>query len=395
MHKDRWLLPEGIDELLPAQARLMEGLRRDIFDAFDRWGYELVVPPLIEYLESLLTGTGSDLDLRTFKITDQLTGRLMGIRADMTPQVARIDAHRLGSDLPTRLCYLGTVLHTRSDAFAGSRAPLQVGAELFGHAGVQSDLEILRLMCHTLDLAGLQNVHLDLGHVGIFRGLARQAELDPEQELDLFDALQRKALAEIDAMVGDFGIPGGPAGMLRALGELNGDDALARAREELADADPQVLEALDYLSRLADHLRRVLPDVPVHFDLAELRGYHYKTGAVFAAFVPGAGQEVARGGRYDAIGQVFGRARPAVGFSTDLRMLLELGRGLDTRHPGEAAVAAPWSEDPSLVRRVDDLRAAGRRVLTLLPGQQGDARAMGCVEQLIQKDGVWAIERLL
>jgi ATP phosphoribosyltransferase regulatory subunit len=394
MHKERWLLPEGIDELLPAQARLMEGLRREIFDAFDRWGYEQVVPPFIEYLESLLTGTGSDLDLRTFKLTDQLTGRLMGIRADMTPQVARIDAHRLGSELPARLCYLGTVLHTRSDAFGGSRAPLQVGAELFGHAGVESDLEILRLMWHTLSLAGLRDLYLDLGHVGIFRGLAEQAGLTREQELDLFEAMQRKALAEIDAMLEQFGIAGEPARMLRLLAELNGDDVLPRARIELAAAGQKVRQALDYLSRLAEHLQRVLPDVPVHFDLAELRGYHYKTGVVFAAFVPGSGQEVARGGRYDAIGQVFGRARPAVGFSTDLRMLLELGQGLADRYPAAAAVAAPWSEDPGLLKKVDELRAAGRRVLMLLPEQQGDALAMECSEHLVRQDGVWTLEGL-
>ncbi len=394
MHKERWLLPEGIDELLPSQARIMEGLRRDILDAFDRWGYELVAPPFIEYLESLLTGTGSDLDLRTFKLTDQLTGRLMGIRADMTPQVARIDAHRLGRDLPTRLCYLGTVLHTRSDAFAGSRAPLQVGAELFGHAGVESDLEILRLMWQTLELAGLRNVQLDLGHVGIYRGLARQAGLSPEQELELFDALQRKAFAEIAAMVQDFGVADEPARMLRLLAELNGEDALERARRELAVADETVRQALDYLSRLAEHLQRLLPDAPVHFDLAELRGYHYKTGVVFAAFVPGSGQEVARGGRYDAIGQVFGRARPAVGFSTDLRMLLELGHGLEERYPDGAAIAAPWSEDQALMEKVDELRAAGRRVLMLLPQQQGDAGAMGCDEQLIKRNGVWTLESL-
>ena len=392
MHKERWLLPEGIEEILPPQARLIEGLRRDILDMFRRWGYELVIPPFIEYLESLLTGTGSDLDLKTFKLTDQLTGRLMGVRADMTPQVARMDAHRLRRDMPTRLCYLGTVLHTRAEGLMGGRGPLQIGAEIFGHAGVESDIEILRLMWKTLELAGVSDIYLDLGHVGIFRGLARQAKLSPDQESDLFAALQRKAIPEIAGLVRGFGVDGDAARMLTALAELNGHDALERAREVLAAADPPVHEALDYLSRVAEQLHGFLPAVPVHFDLAELRGYHYKTGVVFAAFVPQSGQELARGGRYDDIGRVFGRARPAVGFSTDLKTLLRLGRGLGGRYEEPAAVAAPWLGDPELQKEIESLRAGGRRVLTLLPGQQGGAADMGCSEILARRENGWVLE---
>jgi len=392
MQKERWLLPEGIEEVLPPQARRMEGLRRDILDMFRSWGYELVIPPFIEYLESLLTGTGSDLDLKTFKLTDQLTGRLMGVRADMTPQVARMDAHRLRSDTPTRLCYLGTVLHTRAEGLLGGRCPLQIGAEIFGHAGVESDIEILRLMWKTLELAGVRNIYLDLGHVGIFRGLARQAGLTPEQEGELFDALQRKAIPEIAGSVEGCGIGGEVARMLTALGSLNGDDALERAREVLAAADKPVQDALDYLSRVAGQLRGFLPDVPVHFDLAELRGYHYKTGVVFAAFVPESGQELARGGRYDDIGRVFGRARPAVGFSTDLKTLLGLGDGLEGRYQEQSSVAAPWSADPQLQKAIESLRAAGRRVLILLPKQQGGAAEMGCGEILVQREEGWILE---
>jgi ATP phosphoribosyltransferase regulatory subunit len=392
MDNDRWLLPEGIEEVLPAQARIIEGLRREILDTFCAWGYHLVIPPFIEYLESLLTGTGSDLDLQTFKLTDQLTGRLLGIRADMTPQVARMDAHQLRQAAPTRLCYLGTVLHTRADGFAGSRSPLQIGAEIFGHAGVESDVEILELMWRTLELAGVRDIYLDLGHVGIFRGLARQAGLIPDQETALFDALQRKAIPEITAMVDGFRVAPQVAGMLVALADLSGDDALARARTVLAEAAPPILEALNHLSRTAEQLRRFLPQVPVHFDLAELRGYHYKTGVVFAAFVPGSGQEVARGGRYDDIGKVFGRARPAVGFSTDLKTLLRLGDGLERRYNDRPAVAAPWDEDPALQRRVAELRGAGRRVVVLLPGQAGDAAAMGCDEVIRLRDGRWVVE---
>ncbi len=392
MHEERWLLPAGIEEVLPPQAQVMEGLRRDLLDLYRSWGYELVIPPFIDYLDSLLTGTGHDLDLQTFKLTDQLTGRLLGVRADMTPQVARIDAHQLRREGPTRLCYLGTVLHTRSDGFAGTRSPKQIGAEIYGHTGISSDAEILRLAVLTLRFAGIDGVYLDLGHVGIFRGLARLAGLDQAQELALFEVLQRKAVPEVSDLVGRFGVDGPPARMLLALAELNGDDALVRARRALADAGPQVLAALDNLAELAEELQHWLPEVPVHFDLAELRGYHYKTGMVFAAFVPGWGMEIARGGRYDDIGRVFGRARPAVGFSADLKGLLRLGSGLDARYAERGAVLAPSSPDPSLQAEVVRLRASGRRVVMELPGAAGQPCApLGCTESLIERDGHWVL----
>jgi ATP phosphoribosyltransferase regulatory subunit len=392
MHEERWLLPAGIEEVLPPQAQVMEGLRRELLDLYRSWGYELVVPPFIDYLDSLLTGTGRDLDLQTFKLTDQLTGRLLGVRADMTPQVARIDAHHLRREGPTRLCYLGTVLHTRSDGFAGTRSPMQIGAEIYGHTGVASDAEILRLVVLTLRLAGIQGAYLDLGHVGIFRGLARQARLDQEQELALFEALQRKAVPEVAELVAGLGVGSALARMLLELAELNGDDALERARSVLADAEPPVLAALDHLARLATELHRWLPEVPVHFDLAELRGYHYKTGMVFAAFVPGWGMEIARGGRYDDIGRAFGRARPAVGFSADLKGLLRLGFGLDARYGQAGAVLAPWSADQGLQAQIDALRASGRRVVTELPGALGQScAALGCTESLVERDGGWVL----
>ncbi len=391
MHEERWLLPAGIEEILPPQAQVMEGLRRDLLDLYRTWGYELVIPPFIDFLESLLTGTGHDLDLQTFKLTDQQSGRMLGVRADMTPQVARIDAHHLRRDLPTRLCYLGTVLHTRSDGFAGTRSPFQIGAEIYGHAGAESDVEIIRLVMLTLALAGIENAYLDIGHVGIYRGLARQAGLDLTGEMALFEALQRKALPEIEDLISSQGVQGEPARMLLSLAELNGEDALARAEAVLRSADASVHAALAYIRRVAEELRRWLPDVPVHFDLAELRGYHYKTGVVFAAFVPGWGQEIARGGRYDDIGRVFGRARPAVGFSTDLKGLLRLGAGLQTRHQQADAVFAPWSADAGLQEAIARLRRAGRRVVTELPGQAAGASELGCAEMLVQKDGSWAL----
>jgi len=385
-----WLLPEGIDEVLPPQSWVLESLRRDLLDLFHGWGYELVIPPLIEYLDSLLTGAGSDLDIKTFKLTDQMTGRLMGVRADMTPQAARIDAHQLRRDFPTRLCYLGTVLHTRTDGLFDSRDPLQIGAELFGHAGVESDVEILCLMMETLKQTGVKNIYLDLGHVGIFRGLARQAGLDPMAEQALFDVLQRKAMPEIQALLQKLNISKSAAEMLAALAELNGEDAVERAKKVLAKAAPDVWEALNYLEQVAQAVQQRLPNVPLHFDLGELRCYHYQTGVVFAAFVPGRGQEIARGGRYDATGQVFGRARPATGFSADLKTLLQLGHR-ESPVDEDKSIFAPWSNDLSLLEAIKKLRAQGRRVVCALPGQVGDAVDMDCSEVLKQQNGAWIV----
>jgi ATP phosphoribosyltransferase regulatory subunit len=389
MHEERWLLPAGIEEVLPPQARVIESLRRDLLDLYRSWGYDLVIPPFIDYLESLLTGTGHDLDLQTFKLTDQESGRMLGVRADMTPQVARIDAHHLRREAPTRLCYLGTVLHTRSDGFAGTRSPLQIGAEIYGHSGVESDVEILRLILLTLDLAGIENAYLDLGHVGIYRGLAHQAGLRPVQEVALFEVLQRKAVPEVENLIAEWGVEEPVAAMLLSLSELSGDDALERAATVLARADEPVQEALAYLGRVAHQLREWLPAVNLHFDLSELRGYHYKTGVVFAAFVPGWGQEIARGGRYDDIGRVFGRARPAVGFSTDLKGLLRQGTGLEAGYAEADGIFAPWSSDPSLQTEILRLRQAGFRVVSDLPGQEANPRDLGCGEVLVMKDGRW------
>lgn len=394
MDEDRWLLPAGIDEILPPRAQILESLRRELLDLYRSWGYELVIPPFVDFLDSLLTGTGQDLDLQTFKLTDQETGRLLGIRADMTPQVARMDAHQLRRAAPTRLCYLGTVLHTRADGFAGSRSPYQIGAEIYGHGGIESDLEILRLILLTLRTAGIGTCYLDLGHVGIFRGLARQAGLNGRQEHALFDALQRKSVPEIEEQVAGLRLEPRLADMLVALAELNGDDALERATEVLSGADAGVHEALEYLRALADALHQFLPEVSVHYDLAELRGYRYKTGAVFAAFVPGWGLEIARGGRYDDIGRVFGCARPAVGFSADLKGLLRLGAGLEERYREEAAVYAPWSPDQSLLAAIEDLRRSGRRVITALPGADEDPRVLGCAQHLVRGASGWELRAI-
>jgi ATP phosphoribosyltransferase regulatory subunit len=389
--KDQWLLPEGIEEVLPPAAWRLEAARRELLDLYSRWGYELIIPPLIEYLESLLTGAGNDLDLQTFKVTDQLNGRMMGLRADMTPQAARIDAHPLQRDVPSRLCYLGTVLHTRSDGFGGSRSPLQVGAELFGHAGVDSDIEILSLVLESLSLLAIPDVHLDLGHVGIFRGLASDAGLSRHQENELFDALQRKAVSEIGELLDAHVADAQQRQRLAALTGLNGGaDVLEQARARLAGAGSGVIAALDNLTAIADALQQHAGAVNLNFDLAELRGYSFHTGMVFAVFVPGCGQEIARGGRYDSIGEVFGRARPATGFSTDLKILIDFSQR-DFAHLN-STILAPADSDPVLRAAVQQLRQAGERVVCALPGQAGSAADMGCERVLVREQDGWVVQ---
>jgi ATP phosphoribosyltransferase regulatory subunit len=389
--RNRWLLPEGIAEVLPAEARALERMRAALVDLYESWGYELVLTPLIEYLESLLTGMGRDLDLQTFKLTDQLTGRLMGIRADMTPQVARIDAHSLHREGPVRLCYLGTVLHTRPDGFARSRSPFQVGAELYGHAGSESDAEVLCLMLETLRVTGLREVHVDLGHVGVFRGLAREAGLSSEQEQTLFEALQRKATSELGVLLDEWRLPARSRERLAALVALNGGrEVLEDAERALAGAGQPVLGALAELRRVADAVAERVPETPLYFDLAELRGYHYQTGVVFAAFVPEHGQEVARGGRYDEIGKVFGRARPATGFSADLKTLIALGE-VEPSAP-RPGILAPWDGDAELRGLVRDLRAGGERVVYAMPGAPEDPAELGCSRRLLRRGGRWELE---
>jgi ATP phosphoribosyltransferase regulatory subunit len=386
---DRWLLPEGIEELLPPEAAQLERLRRRLLDLFGTWGYQLVETPLMEYLESLLTGTGNDLDLHTFKITDQLTGRLMGVRADMTPQVARIDSHSLKIGAPTRLCYLGAVLRTRPQELGGTRSPLQVGAELYGHAGIESDLEVMSLMAEALQCVGITDLHMDLGHVGIFRGLAREAGLSRETESALFDALQRKARPEVEAVLGEAPITDDHRARLVALTDLNGGrEVLDEAAVLMRGAGEAVQHAFANLSALAMAASRRLPAVRFHFDLAELRGYHYHTGAVFAAFVPGRGQSIAQGGRYDDIGRIYGRARPATGFSMDLKALVPYATD-DT--PALRGIFAPADEDAALEVQVRALRASGERVVRALPGQQGGAAEMGCDRLLRRGADGWQV----
>lgn len=392
MNINRWLLPEGIEEVLPDEARQLEAMRRLLLDLFDQWGYEMVIPPFVEYIESLLTGMGNDLDLQTFKLIDQRNGRLMGVRADMTPQVARIDAHRLNRDEPTRLCYVGTVLRTQGDDFGSSRSITQIGAELYGHAGIESDIELLSLMLAMLSACDISTVNIDLGHVAIFRGLAQQAGLNDEQEITLFDALQRKAAPEIEAYLSDWKLSSTSHDMLTDLIWLNGDAAvLAEAKTKLKKANDNVHRALTELQVVADTLQVQHPDTPLHFDLAELRGYHYHTGLVFAAYQLGMGQAIAQGGRYDDIGIVFGRARPATGFSANLRTLLQQKNSAAVSKP---AIFAPAGNDVSLLTKINELRQSGARVIQALPGQAGNASSMGCDRELVLEKNHWIVKTL-
>ena len=387
---DRWLLPDGMDEVLPPQASRMEELRRALLDLYYRWGYDQVMPPPVEFLDSLLTGTGTALDLQTFKLTDQLTGRLMGVSADVTPQVARMDAHSMRHQGPARLCYCTNVLRAQPDQSQGGRSPVQVGVELFGHAGLEADLEILRLALHSLKIAGANAVHLALGHSGIYRSLAAAAELNHEQERALFAALELKspgALArQIEASVRDPAL----AGMFHALGQLHGGvEVLDSAEEALAGAPATVAEALAKLRQLHQGVSRDHPEVSCYFDLAELRGYQYHTGMVFGAFVPGYGQALAKGGRYDDTGRAFGRARPATGFSMDLKLLATLVQSA----PACDGIWAPTAGE-GLDAAIAALRDSGQRVVQALPGQETLPQAHRCDRRLVMSDGGWKTESL-
>lgn len=320
------MLPEGMEESLPQAAWRAETLRRTLLDHYRAARYELILPPFLEHLDSLLTGVGADMDSVTFKLTDPASGRLLGLRSDMTPQAARIAARHFADHAVVRLCYLGTVLRTRPDALGGPRSPRQVGCELFGDASLSADVEVLQLMLDTLRLAGVASVHLDLGHVGVYRAVTAGIDLAADDEADLFDLLQRKSLPELAGFVAARGLSGAAEAALATLMTLHGDlTVLQRARDQLSSFGDGVAEAVVSLEQVIARLQQVQPALPIHLDLAELRGARYHTGLVFAAFVPGHGRELARGGRYDGVGGEFGLSRPATGFSADVNELLRLG----------------------------------------------------------------------
>ncbi len=380
----KWLLPEYIEDILPAEASRIERLRARVLELFTVSGYELVMPPLLEYLDSLLTGSGHDLGLRTFKLVDQLSGRTLGLRADITPQASRIDAHLLNRQGITRLCYSGSVVHTLPSGILKTREPLQIGAEIYGHAGVESDVEIQLLMLRALAVAGVHNVHLDLGHVAIFRSLIQWARIDRESEAELFRALQAKDVAALKALTAslDRDVRAG----LCALPELYGGvEVLQEARKRLPDL-PELAACLDTLEFLADQLSNDVGELC--FDLAELRGYHYHSGTVFAAYVPGQTDAIAGGGRYDEVGKAFGRARPATGFSIDLRDLASVADGDGKRK----RIMAPYKlDDSGLQAAINALREAGTIVIVDLPGHEDNRDELECEDELVLRDGQWVI----
>ena len=388
---DRWLLPDGVDELLPEAAARVEMLRRQLLDMFKVWGYELVIPSLVEYTESLLIGLGSDIELHSFKVTDQLSGRMMAIRPDITPQAARIDAHSLGREGPARLCYADSVLHARPRSLLSSRSGIQVGAELYGEEGAAADIEIICLMLDTLHTAGLDSVCLNLGHVGIFRSLAQVAGLSKSAEIDLFDALQRKSSSDIRDAAAASGADDASIELLVKLAGLHGDDAmLEEAGAQLANVPPPVKAALQHLEYVASQVRRRHPDVQYYFDLGELRGYHYHTGLVFAAYTAGYGEAIANGGRYDDIGRVFGsRARPATGFSTELKALAMLAGKVDGSINGR--IFAPYSDDLDLWAAVKLLRKSGEVVVFGHPDQ---SLPEDCDRELVLQHGEWQLDSI-
>jgi len=387
---DGWLLPDGIDEVLPEQAQLIESTRRKLLDLYNLWGYDLVIPPLVEFAQSLLSGSGSDLDLMTFRLTDQISGRMMGVRADITPQAARIDAHSLCRQGPSRLCYAGTVLHTKPRAPLESRSPISIGVELFGEAGLSADIEVIELFLKTLDTAGVDSVHLDLGHVDIFRGLLSDSGLEPEQQGELFELLQRKAVAELNQWVADNVTDPQLSAQLTLLPTLSGGpDVLKRAKQGLSGAPQVVIEALDDLQQIVTALSD--SDVTIYLDLGELPGFHYHTGVVFAAYVQGYGKALGNGGRYDDIGQSFGRSRPATGFAFDLKSLVTQAQA-----PAENAggIFVPATDDPEVQGQIDKLRAEGHRVVRGFAGQVVDYREINCDRQLVCSGGKYRVKNI-
>jgi ATP phosphoribosyltransferase regulatory subunit len=389
MHE--WILPEYVEDILPAEALRIEAMRRRIMDWLLVHGYELVGPPLLEYVESLLSGSGGDMDLRMFKVVDQLSGRMMGLRADMTPQTARIDAHLLNRKGITRLCYAGSVLHTLPSGLTRTREPLQIGAELYGHSGLESDLEVQRLLLQSLAIAGIGKIHLDLGHVAVFRGLIRGAGIPLELETELFNVLQAKDISGLTSLCAGLNknVDMRARKALLMLPELYGDSRiLTLARNSLPDY-PEIRTALEELEVVGEELKSVVDTLA--FDLADLRGYHYHSGMVFAAYTANCPNAIALGGRYDDVGKAFGRARPATGFSMDLREL----SGLVIPDVYPRGILAPYVKtDKGLQKTIEQLRNEGQIVVVELPGHESEQDTFNCDRRLVLQGEVWAIEQI-
>ena len=379
-----WVLPDHIADVLPSEARHIEDLRRDLLDMARRYGYELVMPPLLEHLESLLTGTGEALDLQTFKLVDQFSGRMMGLRADSTPQVARIDAHLLNRVGVTRLCYCGPVLHTRPDKPHATREPLQFGAELYGHSGPEADLEILLLALDCLKAAQVRAPTVDLADARIVDALLSPAQAGTQLQARVHQALAAKDASELAQLTRGF--PVASRDGLLALLQLYGDEKVLAEAQQVLPPSPAIQAALDNLGWLAGHLR----ETAVSFDLADLRGYAYYSGARFSIYTPGASDALARGGRYDEVGAVFGRNRPAVGFSLDVKALV----GVVGPRALHSAIRAPWGEADDLRAAVSAMRARGHTVVCVLPGHESEVDEFQCDREMLQVAGQWVVKAI-
>ena len=377
-----WVLPDHIADVLPSEARHIEELRRDLLDMARCYGYELVMPPLLEHLESLLTGTGEALDLQTFKLVDQLSGRMMGLRADTTPQVARIDAHLLNRKGVARLCYCGPVLHTRPDKPHATREPLQFGAEIYGHAGLEADLETLLLALDCLHVAKVKSPMVDMADVRIVNSLLSGVEMAPGMLAQIHAALAAKDASELASLTRTF--PSSSRDGLLALVQLYGDHKVLIEAEKALKSSPAITSSLLNLKWLASHLE----GTPVTFDLADLQGYAYYSGVRFAIYTPSAGDAVARGGRYDEVGAVFGRNRPAAGFSLDVKSLV----GAVAPRALRAAIRAPWGEASALRAAISSLRAQGETVVCALPGHESEVDEFQCDRELIQVAKQWVVQ---
>jgi ATP phosphoribosyltransferase regulatory subunit len=392
-YSSRWLLPDGIQEMLPPDAKSVEQLRQSILALYDSWGYDLVMPAMVEFTDSLLTGTANSLQRKTFTLVDQISGKLMGVRSDMTPQVARIDAHQLaGKQQTSRLCYCGHLLHAQTDGLNPSRSPLQIGAEIFGNASIEADIEVVSLMLETMHKASLKQVSIDLGHVGIFRSLFEQSGLDKSQEQTLFDMLQRKSIPELKSYLQQQNLSDNVRQQFCQLALLNGDvEIIQQARETYSDSSEECLAALNHIEAVAKGIQQRYPEVLIHCDLSELRGYEYHTGLVFAAFLPGQGNEIARGGRYDDIGSVFGVARPATGFSTDLLNLYLLS---DKSESLAETILAPNTNDEQLKQLIAELRRQGKRVIIDLSNGELSPEQQSCQQVIVRNDSNWVVNEI-
>lgn len=387
----KWILPEYIEDILPAEALRIEMMRRRIMDWLLVHGYELVGPPLLEYVESLLSGSGGDTDLRMFKVVDQLSGRMMGLRTDMTPQTARIDAHLLNRKGITRLCYAGSVLHTLPSGLTRTREPLQIGAELYGHTGLESDLEVQQLMLQSLAISGISKIHLDLGHVAVFRGLIRGAGIPLEMETELFSVLQAKDICGLNKLCAGLSkrVDTNAREALLLLPELYGDSSILMLARRFLPDYPEIRTALDELEVVGDELKSAVDTLA--FDLADLRGYHYHSGMVFAAYTGSCSNAIALGGRYDDVGKAFGRARPATGFSMDLREL----SGLIQPDLHSKGILSPYVKgDDTLRNTIDQLRNEGQIVVVQLPGHESEVDMFNCDRKLVLQNEIWTIEQI-